>query len=421
MKLLFCGGYCQSMLSALRSLGRKGHQIDVAVPISPGKFRIARRFASKYINQQFRVPHPLVPTADFQQRLLQLVQAGGYDVIFPFDQRIAAQIALWKEELSRHTHVISPDWPLFELVHDKAKLHGLLAANGFVVPRMYAYEGLEDLLQQDIRFPVVLKPRRTAGSLGLRYAANRSELENAYREVSAFPSPCSDVEDYRRPLVQEYIPGKIHDGLFVCRQGEIRAAMTVMRSSTYPVSGGFTVQSETTRDPELIRYCRQILEFLNYHGPCDVEVKRDERDGAYKLLEINPRIWGALELSIRAGIDFVEKSCELAVTGNTALQMDYRVGLKYWILQRELMAIRQDKGNRWRRLLRLPGLFNRDTVTGIDLTDWGPELAQLVTTLRLFTRKREFLLPPGRSFTVKECMHLAADASLEASAVRNAA
>ena len=421
MKLLFCGGNSQSMISALRCLGRKGHQIDVAVPLSPGKFRIARWFASKYARRQFRMPHPLVQSAEFQQRLLQLVQGAGYDVIFPFDQRIAAWFALWKDELSQHTHVAAPDWPLFELVHDKAKLHGLLAANGFVVPRRYAYESLEDLLRQEICFPVVLKPRRSAGSLGLRYAANRSELADAYREVSAFQSPCSDVEDYRRPLVQEYIPGQIHDGLFLCRHGEVRAAMTATRSATYPVSGGITVEAVTTHDPELIRYCRRILELIGYHGPCDVEVKRDARDGAYKLLEINPRIWGALELSIRAGIDFVEKSCELAFSGNTALQFDYRVGLKYWILQRELMAIHQDQGNRWRRLLRLPGLFHRDTVSGIDLADWKPELAQLAMTIRLFTRKRQLLLPPGRSFSVKECQRMAAAARLEASQVRTAA
>lgn len=31
MKLLFCGGNSRTMISAVRSLGRKGHQIDVAV------------------------------------------------------------------------------------------------------------------------------------------------------------------------------------------------------------------------------------------------------------------------------------------------------------------------------------------------------------------------------------------------------
>lgn len=217
--------------------------------------------------------------------------------------------------------------------------------------------------------------------------------------------------------MQEYIPGTIHDGLFACRQGDLRAAMTVTRSTTYPVTGGITVEAITTRDPELLDYCGRILEFLRYDGLCDVEVKKDERDGTYKLLEINPRIWGALELSLCAGIDFVEKSCELAVTGDTAVQMDYRVGLKHWILQRELMAIHQDKGHRWQRIRRLTGLFDRDTVYGIDLTDWKPELAQLVATIRFFTRKRNLLLPAGRSFSVEECRRLAAVETEDALAI----
>lgn len=411
MKLLFCGGYTGMIVSAARSVCPKGHAIDSAVTMSPSEFRIARWLPSKYLTKQFNLPHPILQPTPFRDRLLQVVRNGSYDAIMPFDQRMAAWFAMMKDELSRYTKVVSPEWSLFERVHDKAKLHSLLAAHGFKVPRTYQYESLEALLDQEICFPVVLKARRSAGGVGLRYAANRTELADAYRDISNYDSPCSEVEDYRRPLVQEYIPGKVHDGLFLCRHGETRAAMTVARLTTYPVSGGFTVKGITTQNPELLRYCQPILEFLKYHGPCDVEVKQDERDGSYKLLEINPRIWGHLELSLRAGIDFVEKACELAATGDTAPQWDYRVGLKYWVLRRELMAILQDKGNRWRRVRQLSGLFQKDTLTGIHCNDWKPELHSLIQTLRLFTRKQNLLLPAGRTFTMSECQRLAADSS----------
>lgn len=420
MKLLLCGGYTQTLMSAVRSLGRKGHQIDVAVPVSQGKFRIARWFASKFIRQQFRIAHPLAQAVPFDEQLLQLVKAGGYDAVMPFDQRIAVRIAREKHILSQFTRVVSPDWSQFEIMHDKLKLHQLLGSHGFSVPRFYPYQTLAELLQSDLRFPVVLKPRRAAGSLGVRYAANRAELAAAYEEVSAFRSPCPEVEDFRQPLVQEYIPGKILDACFACRSGETRAALTELRSTTYPITGGYTVEAVTTHNPELIDYCGKMLAFLNYDGICDVEVKQDDRDGTFKLLEINPRIWGALELSLRAGIDFTEKACELAVTGDTPVQMNYRVGVKHWILQRELMAIQQDKEHRWQRIRGLARFFSRDIVTGIDFTDWKPELVELVTTLRLLTRKQNCMLPAGRSFTVEQCAQLAASSHHDASPLRKA-
>ena len=35
-----------------------------------------------------------------------------------------------------------------------------------------------------------------------------------------------------------------------------------------------------------------------------VEFKHDERDGVPKLMEINGRFWGSLQLAIDAGVDF---------------------------------------------------------------------------------------------------------------------
>jgi D-aspartate ligase len=36
----------------------------------------------------------------------------------------------------------------------------------------------------------------------------------------------------------------------------------------------------------------------------EVEFKQDPRDGRYKLLDVNPRIWGWISLGGRAGVDF---------------------------------------------------------------------------------------------------------------------
>ena len=43
---------------------------------------------------------------------------------------------------------------------------------------------------------------------------------------------------------------------------------------------------------------------LNWKGIAMVEWKVDPRDGRPKLMEVNPRFWGSLELAVRSGVDF---------------------------------------------------------------------------------------------------------------------
>jgi len=55
---------------------------------------------------------------------------------------------------------------------------------------------------------------------------------------------------------------------------------------------------------ELVAHSRRILENLAWRGVAMVEWKQDPKTGEHRLLEINPRFWGSLDLAIRAGVDF---------------------------------------------------------------------------------------------------------------------
>ena len=48
----------------------------------------------------------------------------------------------------------------------------------------------------------------------------------------------------------------------------------------------------TTHEPELASTARNLLESLGWHGPAQVEFKFDPRDKRYKLIELNPKLWG---------------------------------------------------------------------------------------------------------------------------------
>jgi D-aspartate ligase len=48
----------------------------------------------------------------------------------------------------------------------------------------------------------------------------------------------------------------------------------------------------------------RFLSAIGYYGLVELEYKRDSRDGAFKLLDVNARTWGYHTLGAAAGVDF---------------------------------------------------------------------------------------------------------------------
>jgi len=96
-------------------------------------------------------------------------------------------------------------------------------------------------------------------------------------------------------IAQEEIPGGFHDlisvGLALGRDGELLDAFTARKDCEYPEPYGDGLIVELAPDPGLIQAAVRLLHELGYWGICDVEFKRDPRDGRFKLLDANPRAW----------------------------------------------------------------------------------------------------------------------------------
>lgn len=400
MNILIVNNIANNVVSAVRVFSKLGYNVDIAVPAKYFKEGLSRYFRSKYINKQFLIHSPIDNFEKFENDLLKLLNSIKYDCILPFGFVTTVALSKIKNKLKKYTNIGIADYNIIKLVHDKEKLQLHLAKNGFQVPKIYEYKKFLDLRYIKLKFPIVIKSRKGCGvEKGVRYAKNFDELEYYYNEITMNTSINVDLEDFSKPLIQEYIPGKIHDALFLFNNGEMKAALTQIREVTYPLSGGVGVNNITTYEPELIEYGKEILEFINWHGPCQVEVKKDMRDGKYKLIEINPKLWGTLDLSIKAGINFALKDLEIATKGDTQEQYEYKVGIKYkWIFPLEIYTIYQDKGNRFKRIKRLLEIFDKKTFTEFDINDLKPNIYNILLTLNTLLRNNKTILPKGREF-----------------------
>jgi hypothetical protein len=159
--------------------------------------------------------------------------------------------------------------------------------------------------------------KRSEGAGGVRYVNDPAELA---------------AVDARDAVIQEYIPGEGCGFFALFEHGRDRAIFMHKRLREYPVTGGASTAAESITDGTLRDLGLTLLRALDWHGVAMVEFKRDRRDSQQKLMEVNPKFWGSLDLSIAAGVDFPWLAVRMALGQLDEDVMTYRVGLRYrWV------------------------------------------------------------------------------------------
>jgi len=104
--------------------------------------------------------------------------------------------------------------------------------------------------------------------------------------------------------------------------GEVMAKCCWQRLSEYTRNGGWSVVRESIRSPIHEERAEALMKGLGWSvGACMVEFKGDA------VLEVNPRLWGSLQLSIDAGVDFPRLMWDIITTGDCRRVLEWRTGV----------------------------------------------------------------------------------------------
>jgi predicted ATP-grasp superfamily ATP-dependent carboligase len=355
-------------LAAARSLGRAGARVAVCGGRPEGM-----AFRSRFVHERIELPDPRGAPERFGAALLDLVRGRRFDVMLSSSEYTILALVERREALARHVALAVPEAGALARVRDKFELVALARRVGLAGPESHAPGDLAELRQVAARiaYPAVLKPRSGHGGGFVSIVRSADEL---LARVAAWPAVRDPVYD-RRPLVQELVPGEVHDVNVLMRHGEPRAAQTQRRLRMLPAAGGPGILSETTWEPELRDAAVALLRSVGWHGPAQVEMKRDARDGTARILDVNPRFWGTLDLAIAAGVDFPGLTCRLALEGDVEPVFEYRVGLRFrWPFPHGLRYALQDP-RPWRAAWDFFGPA-RSTAWDLWASDPAPHLAE---------------------------------------------
>ncbi|MCU1470026.1 MAG: ATP-grasp protein [Glaciihabitans sp.] len=145
-------------------------------------------------------------------------------------------------------------------------------------------------------FPVIVKPRRGAGSRGVHLVADRAALE------------AHDLDDGE--LIQENLPGdEFSVDVLADADGNVVAAVPRTRTR---VDSGVSIAGRTVHDEALESTAAAVARAIGLVGVANVQLRYDV-NGVPALLEVNPRFPGALPLTIAAGVDLPSLALDLAL------------------------------------------------------------------------------------------------------------
>jgi phosphatidylserine decarboxylase precursor-related protein len=297
---IIIGEHCRG-LGLVRSLGRRGIPVWTLEP--EGELLAS---TSRYTHRSF--PWPNGADAEQLDFLHSLSLRHGLEgwALFPTNDETTALFARHHTELAKRFLMTVPPWEVLAWAYDKRLTSQLAAAIGLDNPVTFYAQNRDELRRLDVRFPVILKP-------AFKREMNRFTRDKAWRADDRVA--LTQRYDEARELVgadvvmiQELIPGggetQFSYGA-LCVDGRVVASVTARRTRQYPVEFGQSSSFvETVNEPAVEDAATRLLAAMRYTGLAEVEFKYDQRDGRYKLLEVNPRVWTWHALCGAAGVDF---------------------------------------------------------------------------------------------------------------------
>ena len=365
-RILVTDGGERACLACVRSLGSAGWTVHVVADQRGSLASASRHAAAEHV-----VPPALADPAGFRAEVARVVASVGAAVLLPIGE--ASLLALGDDRSAFGQAVVPfPALATIQGAADKARVAEVARELGLAVPDTIVLDradALDGAVLDSLPFPAVLKPARSVrpdaapgAKFAVSYAGDPAALRAA---VASLPEAAFPL------LLQRRIEG-VGAGVFLLVDGDdVLASFAHRRLRERPPSGGVSVYRESVALADELRdAAAALLRGLGWRGVAMVEFKVDAATRRPYVMEVNPRLWGSLQLAIDAGVDFPVLLADWAL-GRRSEPPAYRVGVRSrWLwgeVDHFLARVRPRLADGFR-----PGLAEAKACLAQQLRDRGP-------------------------------------------------
>ena len=249
--------------------------------------------------------------------LCEVLNRAKPDILIPGTDVELQIISENKEyfEKTYGTKVLVSTPHVINISNDKFKTYEFFKSAGFTPPES-CLPGAEECLIDKVGFPVIVKPRIGARSIGVFKANTMSELNSA---ISITVDPV--IQEYVGDEKEEYTAGVLYFD-------NCCSASIIMKRD---LRDGNTYKAYIEINEEFDRQVKAFAEALKPFGPANFQFRRD-KDGRLRVFEINARFSGTTPLRALSGFNEVELSVRRLIMGEKIKQPDIKsiIILRHW-------------------------------------------------------------------------------------------
>jgi len=273
----------------------------------------------KYVYQNYIGGLPFFNAPDFIEKLNEVIDTYKIDYIFPAHDNVVLLCAQHAGQL--HAKVVTSSYETAEICRHKEKTYNLFTGDFF---NPIVYHDIDEIQE----YPVLIKPDAGQGSYGVKKIFSRSQIEEEYSLT-------------KETLVTvEYLPGDEYTiDCFTDRHHKLQFVSMRIRQRT---KSGISVNSYVVETDETVKKIATIINNkLDMRGMWFFQLKKN-KDSEYRLLEIAPRVAGAMCVHRAIGVNLpllavydqmnMEVACEPVmsnITVDRALINRFDFGLDY--------------------------------------------------------------------------------------------
>ena len=244
---------------------------------------------SNYINS--------IITACKKEKIALIVPTIDTDLLLLTENKSTIQ-----EQTNAKVLISTPS--VIKICRDKINTQKFMEENGFVIPKMYTEE---ELINDDLQYPLFIKPKSGSSSIGTYKVNNLNEL-NIYRSI---------IDD---PIIQDFMEGEEFTvDVFLDFESNIITIVPRLRMAT---RSGEIAKGKIIKDQDIINDVTKLMKVLKPIGHITVQLMKTKKGIEY--IEINPRFGGGAPMSIQSGANSCEYLLKLLMGEKLEYHEDYR-------------------------------------------------------------------------------------------------